>query len=187
VPLLQSDARGAEHVLIVADPQVLDHRSYPERGPALTAISQYMTDMQLRKGWWAATRRLRPDRVIFLGMLGKHVLLLPLSLMPGVRRRYDGQRAIRDAHRGVSALAHVHACCSGCRSLTSMAKIRAILGALQAHLPNGRLDPHLLPPGEPRHRVCTISSVLPPLPHSDPVTVESIVVLTRSFQFTLPI
>ncbi|EIN11270.1 Metallo-dependent phosphatase [Punctularia strigosozonata HHB-11173 SS5] len=67
-PLIRAPTRAeASHILVVADPQVLDHRSYPDRGAFLTAVSQYMTDMQLRKAWWATTRRLRPDSIVFLG------------------------------------------------------------------------------------------------------------------------
>ncbi|KAJ7045658.1 Metallo-dependent phosphatase-like protein [Mycena alexandri] len=54
------------HVLLVADPQILDHRSYPDRAPSLTWISQLLVDLNLRKSWRAALRT-RPDIVIFLG------------------------------------------------------------------------------------------------------------------------
>ncbi|KAF7790395.1 hypothetical protein EIP86_001350 [Pleurotus ostreatoroseus] len=54
------------HVLLVADPQVLDHRSYPGRAPWLMALSQWMVDLNMRKSWWA-TGQLRPDAVMFLG------------------------------------------------------------------------------------------------------------------------
>ncbi|KAJ7188096.1 Metallo-dependent phosphatase-like protein [Mycena filopes] len=54
------------HVLLVADPQILDHRSYPDRAPLLTWISQLLVDLNLRKSWRAALRT-RPDVVVFLG------------------------------------------------------------------------------------------------------------------------
>ncbi|KAG6842150.1 hypothetical protein C0991_001643 [Blastosporella zonata] len=54
------------HVLLVADPQILDHRSYPERGQFLTYLSRLVVDLNLRKNWWAALRK-TPDVVIFLG------------------------------------------------------------------------------------------------------------------------
>ncbi|KAF7361777.1 Metallo-dependent phosphatase [Mycena venus] len=54
------------HVLLVADPQILDHRSYPDRSPLLTYISQLLVDLNLRKSWRAALR-MRPDVVVFLG------------------------------------------------------------------------------------------------------------------------
>ncbi|KNZ72874.1 Cell division control protein 1 [Termitomyces sp. J132] len=54
------------HVLLIADPQILDHRSYPERGPFLTYLSRLVVDLNLRKAWWVALRK-QPDVVIFLG------------------------------------------------------------------------------------------------------------------------
>ncbi|CAK5281765.1 unnamed protein product [Mycena citricolor] len=54
------------HVLIVADPQILDHRSYPDRGLVLTYISQFLVDLNLRKSW-RASLKLKPDVVVFLG------------------------------------------------------------------------------------------------------------------------
>ncbi|KAK2463173.1 hypothetical protein APHAL10511_004828 [Amanita phalloides] len=54
------------HVLVIADPQILDHRSYPGRLAILNYVSRVMVDLNLRKSWRAATR-LRPDAVVFLG------------------------------------------------------------------------------------------------------------------------
>ncbi|KAL0956446.1 hypothetical protein HGRIS_002594 [Hohenbuehelia grisea] len=54
------------HVLIAADPQILDHRSYPDRPAYLTYLSQIFTDLNLRKSWRAALRT-RPHAVVFLG------------------------------------------------------------------------------------------------------------------------
>ena len=54
------------HVLVVADPQILDHRSYPGRPAILTYISQVLVDLNIRKSWREATH-LKPDAVIFLG------------------------------------------------------------------------------------------------------------------------
>ncbi|EIW63035.1 uncharacterized protein TRAVEDRAFT_69187 [Trametes versicolor FP-101664 SS1] len=54
------------HVLLVADPQILDHRSYPERPPWLMRLSQFIVDLNIRKSWRAVLRR-RPEQVVFLG------------------------------------------------------------------------------------------------------------------------
>ncbi|KAJ2989890.1 hypothetical protein NUW54_g8643 [Trametes sanguinea] len=54
------------HVLLVADPQILDHRSYPDRPPWLMSLSQFVVDLNLRKSWRATLKR-RPDAVVFLG------------------------------------------------------------------------------------------------------------------------
>ncbi|EMD37638.1 hypothetical protein CERSUDRAFT_94638 [Gelatoporia subvermispora B] len=53
-------------VLIVADPQVLDHRSYPARNALLMWLTQKIVDLNLRKSWWAIMRR-SPDAIMFLG------------------------------------------------------------------------------------------------------------------------
>ncbi|KAJ4477033.1 Metallo-dependent phosphatase-like protein [Lentinula edodes] len=57
-PLIDSDQRP-EHVLLVADPQIIDHRSYPGRPALLTYISQIIN--------WRAALRSAPDVVFFLG------------------------------------------------------------------------------------------------------------------------
>lgn len=59
-------ADDAEHVLLVADPQILDMNSYPGRHPALQWLSQVIVDLNLRKNWRAAMRS-RPDKIVFLG------------------------------------------------------------------------------------------------------------------------
>ncbi|KAJ2914382.1 hypothetical protein MD484_g6022, partial [Candolleomyces efflorescens] len=56
----------AQHVLVVADPQILDHRSYPGRGRFLTYLSRIIVDLNLRKNWWVAASK-KPDAVVFLG------------------------------------------------------------------------------------------------------------------------
>ena len=64
------------HVLVVADPQILDHRSYPDRPPWLVWLSQVIVDLNLRKSWRAVLRR-RPDAVVFLGDMmdnGRHAM-----------------------------------------------------------------------------------------------------------------
>ncbi|KAI0036889.1 Metallo-dependent phosphatase-like protein, partial [Vararia minispora EC-137] len=54
------------HVLIVADPQMLDEDSYPGRGPWLMMVTQFIVDMFLRKAWHVAMAK-QPDAVVFLG------------------------------------------------------------------------------------------------------------------------
>ncbi|CAE6461304.1 unnamed protein product [Rhizoctonia solani] len=54
------------HVMLIADPQIIDHRSYPGRPEWLKALSQFIVDSNLRKSWRAA-RHLSPDIVVFLG------------------------------------------------------------------------------------------------------------------------
>ncbi|KAK7692935.1 hypothetical protein QCA50_004576 [Cerrena zonata] len=58
----------ATHVLLVADPQILDQGSYPGRDPALMWISQRIVDLNMRRSW-RATQTMNPDVIIFLGDL----------------------------------------------------------------------------------------------------------------------
>lgn len=62
----RSAAVQPEHVLVIADPQILDHRSYPGRNFLLTRLSQFIVDWNIRKSW-RVTTKLRPDAVVFLG------------------------------------------------------------------------------------------------------------------------
>ncbi|KAH7920776.1 Metallo-dependent phosphatase [Leucogyrophana mollusca] len=61
-----TDARVVR-VLVIADPQVIDHRSYPDRGRWLSALSQFIVDLNLRRSWRNTFHQLRPHAVIFLG------------------------------------------------------------------------------------------------------------------------
>jgi hypothetical protein len=56
----------ALRILLVADPQVLDHRSYPDRPQAISRLTQFIVDFNLRKSWSVASR-FYPDVVVFLG------------------------------------------------------------------------------------------------------------------------
>ncbi|TFL01607.1 Metallo-dependent phosphatase-like protein [Pterulicium gracile] len=57
-----------KHVLIVADPQIPDRHSYPDRPVVIQALSQFIVDMNLRKSWqalmWVGKR---PDVIVFAG------------------------------------------------------------------------------------------------------------------------
>ncbi|KAI0633365.1 Metallo-dependent phosphatase-like protein [Trametes polyzona] len=61
-----ASANTADHVLLIADPQILDHRSYPDRPAWLMRLSQFIVDLNIRKSWRATLRR-HPDSVVFLG------------------------------------------------------------------------------------------------------------------------
>jgi hypothetical protein len=76
----QSQGKGnVTHILLVADPQILNERSYPERNSLLRAASRIFVDMNLRKAWRVA-RSTRPQTVIFLGdMLDNGFTNMPIS------------------------------------------------------------------------------------------------------------
>lgn len=57
-------------ILVIADPQIIDRNSYPGRGPLLSALSQFVVDLNLRKSWNFAFSHLRPHAVVVLGTLG---------------------------------------------------------------------------------------------------------------------
>jgi hypothetical protein len=57
-------------ILVISDPQIIDRHSYPGRGPLLSALSQCVVDLNLRKSWNSAFRRLRPHVVVVLGAFG---------------------------------------------------------------------------------------------------------------------
>lgn len=54
------------HVMLIGDPQVIDHRSYPSRRLWFKTLTQFIVDSNLRKSWQAA-KRLSPNMVVFLG------------------------------------------------------------------------------------------------------------------------
>jgi len=54
------------HVLLVADPQIVDLHSYPSRGPVLSYMTRVLVDLNLRKSWRVALQK-RPDAIVFLG------------------------------------------------------------------------------------------------------------------------
>ncbi|GAA5979805.1 hypothetical protein JCM10908_003052 [Rhodotorula pacifica] len=71
----QNPAGTPFHVLVVADPQLLDMRSYPGRNPILKWLGVKMTDLYARKSWRAVSRLSRGksggkvDAVVWLGDL----------------------------------------------------------------------------------------------------------------------
>lgn len=57
------------HVLVVADPQIADRRSYPTRNFLMKALSQFIIDLNLRRSWHSTINRVQPHAVVFLGDL----------------------------------------------------------------------------------------------------------------------
>lgn len=53
-------------VLLVADPQVLNLHSYPDRSYTLSWLSEVFTDLNMRKSWKAVSG-LHPDTTMFIG------------------------------------------------------------------------------------------------------------------------
>lgn len=59
------------HILLIADPQVLDAHSYPDRSSWLTFLIQFIINLNMRKSWRLVALKLKPHVVVFLGnMIG---------------------------------------------------------------------------------------------------------------------
>jgi len=54
------------HVLLVADPQLVDRHSYPDRFTPISYLTRLIVDLNMRKNWLVALCK-RPDTIIFLG------------------------------------------------------------------------------------------------------------------------
>ncbi|KAM0335425.1 hypothetical protein ACHAQA_000471 [Verticillium albo-atrum] len=57
------------HLIFVADPQLIDPHSYPDRAWPLSELTVLITDNYLRKGYRQLRNQLQPDSVFFLGDL----------------------------------------------------------------------------------------------------------------------
>ncbi|KAG1855740.1 Metallo-dependent phosphatase-like protein [Suillus subalutaceus] len=69
--IYQADAPNARiaRVLVVADPQIVDYRSYPMRNSLMKALGQFIIDLNLRRSWHSTINRVQPHAVVFLGDL----------------------------------------------------------------------------------------------------------------------
>ncbi|KAF6805289.1 manganese ion homeostasis [Colletotrichum sojae] len=89
------------HLVLVADPQIIDPHSYPGRPWPLSDLTILITDNYLRRGYQQLQSQLRPDSVFFLG-----------DLFDGGREWSTGQSDWKDAdwaaaRRPKNELAHV--------------------------------------------------------------------------------
>ncbi|KAH6687811.1 cell division control protein [Plectosphaerella plurivora] len=57
------------HLVLVADPQLIDPHSYPDRAWIVNELTVIITDNYLRKGYRELQQQLQPDSVFFLGDL----------------------------------------------------------------------------------------------------------------------
>ncbi|KJZ76156.1 hypothetical protein HIM_04612 [Hirsutella minnesotensis 3608] len=57
------------HLVLVADPQIIDPHSYPGRPWPLSALTVLITDNYMRRSYRALQRNLHPDSLFFLGDL----------------------------------------------------------------------------------------------------------------------
>lgn len=57
------------HLVLVADPQIIDPHSYPNQPWPISSLVMMITDNYLRRGYGALQRRLQPDSLFFLGDL----------------------------------------------------------------------------------------------------------------------
>lgn len=61
------DQIGNKHILLIADPQLIDNHTYPGRNELLLKLSKHTVDMYIRKNYNALTTALSPDYMFFLG------------------------------------------------------------------------------------------------------------------------
>ncbi|KDR75754.1 hypothetical protein GALMADRAFT_69101 [Galerina marginata CBS 339.88] len=77
------------HVLLVADPQIVDRYSYPSRGAFLSYLTRVLVDLNLRKNWRVALQK-RPDVVVFLGdMMDNGRSVMPEEEYEAYYRRFS--------------------------------------------------------------------------------------------------
>ncbi|CAK7895886.1 cell division control protein 1 [[Candida] anglica] len=55
------------HIMLIADPQLIDNHTYPGRNELLLDLSKHTADAYLKKNYRALTRFTQPDHIIFLG------------------------------------------------------------------------------------------------------------------------
>lgn len=67
VPVDTQPGEEVTKIMLVADPQLIDNHTYPDRQPILMGISQIFVDRYLRRNYHALINELRPDYIIFLG------------------------------------------------------------------------------------------------------------------------
>jgi hypothetical protein len=66
-PRSQPEPSRTSNILIVADPQIINSRSYPNRNFILARLTQFIVDLNLRKSWRLVAMKMRPHVVVFLG------------------------------------------------------------------------------------------------------------------------
>jgi hypothetical protein len=115
-------------VMLVADPQILDLQSYPDRAWVLQYLSQWMTDLNMRRSW-AAAKRLRPDAAVFLG-----------DMMDRGRANMSTHECVSELHLGLITLKAL------------VLQVRDVLLSFQEDVPRPWLA-HLLSPWQSRRWV----------------------------------
>jgi ethanolamine phosphate phosphodiesterase len=66
---IQKDESQPHHILLVADPQLVDPHTYPGRPWPLSSLTIIYTDLYLRRSYRHLQQRLVPDSTLFLGDL----------------------------------------------------------------------------------------------------------------------
>lgn len=65
----QKDTSNPHHVLLVADPQLVDPHTYPDRPWPLSSLTILYTDLYMKRAYRTLLTRLQPDSTLFLGDL----------------------------------------------------------------------------------------------------------------------
>ncbi|KAI5296776.1 hypothetical protein KEM55_005616, partial [Ascosphaera atra] len=65
----REESAAPHHVVLVADPQLVDAHTYPGRGWPLSALTEFYVDTNLYRSYTSLQSTLRPDTTFFLGDL----------------------------------------------------------------------------------------------------------------------
>lgn len=66
---MQSQEASPHHVVFIADPQLVDPHTYPDREWPLSSLTIFYTDLYMSRSHSMLERKLRPDTLFFLGDL----------------------------------------------------------------------------------------------------------------------
>ena len=90
--ILQPEHAAPHHVVMVADPQLVDPHTYPGRPWPLSTLTVLYTDLYMRRTFGYLEKHLHPDTVFFLGDLfdGGREWSTPRSKSPETRYRKYG-------------------------------------------------------------------------------------------------
>lgn len=101
----QSLAANPHHVVLIADPQIVDPHTYPGRPWPLSSLTEWSTDLYLHRSYRLLQQYLEPDTIFFLGDLfdGGREWATKTTSSPDARyKKYDNQFWLKEYRRFVN-------------------------------------------------------------------------------------